>query len=84
MFSFVFVITGQAGVNQLGGVFVNGRPLPDCVRRRIVELALMGVRPCDISRQLLVSHGTFSFPFFTICFGIYICMLPVRSFMVYF
>ena len=59
-------ITGQAGVNQLGGVFVNGRPLPDCVRRRIVELALMGVRPCDISRQLLVSHGKNIFSFYKV------------------
>ncbi|ODN00627.1 Paired box protein Pax-1 [Orchesella cincta] len=44
-------------VNQLGGVFVNGRPLPNAVRLRIVELAQLGIRPCDISRQLRVSHG---------------------------
>ncbi|KAK7070250.1 hypothetical protein SK128_014764 [Halocaridina rubra] len=30
------------------------------VAKRIVEMALMGVRPCDISRQLLVSHGCVS------------------------
>ncbi|XP_055380507.1 paired box protein Pax-1 [Condylostylus longicornis] len=47
-------------VNQLGGVFVNGRPLPNATRLRIVELARLGIRPCDISRQLRVSHGCVS------------------------
>ncbi|KAM6906660.1 paired box protein Pax-1 [Lycodopsis pacificus] len=47
-------------VNQLGGMFVNGRPLPNPVRLRIVELAQLGMRPCDISRQLRVSHGCVS------------------------
>ena len=47
-------------MNQLGGVFVNGRPLPDHIRKQIVEMALIGVRPCDISRKLLVSHGCVS------------------------
>lgn len=44
-------------MNQLGGVFVNGRPLPDSIRQRIVELHERGERPCDISRKLQVSNG---------------------------
>ncbi|XP_013772640.1 paired box protein Pax-1-like [Limulus polyphemus] len=47
-------------VNQLGGVYVNGRPLPNEVRLQIVELAQLGIRPCQISRQLRVSHGCVS------------------------
>ncbi|CAI5452472.1 unnamed protein product [Caenorhabditis angaria] len=49
-----------AEVNQLGGVFVNGRPLPISLRYKIVELANQGIRPCDISRQLKISHGCVS------------------------
>lgn len=59
---FVRLLTEPAfgEVNQLGGVFVNGRPLPNAIRLRIVELAQLGIRPCDISRQLRVSHGCVS------------------------
>ena len=43
-------------VNHLGDLFVNGPPLPDSTRTRIVELAHNGMHPCDISRCLQVSN----------------------------
>ncbi|XP_028618475.1 paired box protein Pax-4 isoform X2 [Grammomys surdaster] len=51
---------GLSSVNQLGGLFVNGRPLPLDTRQQIVQLAIRGMRPCDISRSLKVSNGCVS------------------------
>jgi len=55
-----WIVEGTSGVNQLGGAFVNGRPLPDSTRQRIVQLACSGSRPCDISRLLQVDFNNSS------------------------
>lgn len=52
--------TGPGRVNQLGGLYINGKPLPKEIREEIVELARLGVRPCDISRRLKITHGCIS------------------------
>lgn len=46
--------------NQLGGSYVNGKPLPKEIRVRVLQLAQMGVRPCEISRKLKITHGCIS------------------------
>ncbi|CBY30607.1 unnamed protein product [Oikopleura dioica] len=50
----------SAKLNQLGGAFVNGRPLSLETREKIVQMSQMGVRACIISRDLRVSHGCVS------------------------
>ncbi|KAL9986964.1 hypothetical protein ACROYT_G001183 [Oculina patagonica] len=51
---------GPGGLNKLGGAYINGKPLSKEIRHKIVALALQGVRPCDISRRLRITHGCIS------------------------
>lgn len=55
-----FLSIGQGRVNQLGGVFINGRPLPNHLRMKIIDMAAQGIRPCAISRQVCLSFIHFS------------------------
>lgn len=52
--------TQTRSVNRYGRAFSNGRPLSDQLRLQILQLAVAGHRPSEISRQLLVSHGCVS------------------------
>ena len=53
-------LLGPGRINQLGGFYINGKPLPKDIREQIINLARIGVRPCDISRQLKITHGCIS------------------------
>ena len=53
-----FVGTGR--VNQLGGSYINGKALSNEIRHKIVAMASLGVRPCEISRRLRITHGCIS------------------------
>lgn len=47
-------------MNQLGGTFINGRPLPESIRQMILKLHHDGVKSSEISRVTKVSHGCVS------------------------
>uniref|UniRef100_A0A8R1TJL6 Paired domain-containing protein n=1 Tax=Onchocerca volvulus TaxID=6282 RepID=A0A8R1TJL6_ONCVO len=57
---FLPILDARTGKNQLGGIYANGRPLPVHLRERIIQMAASGIKPCQISRQLQVSHGCVS------------------------
>lgn len=44
----------------MGGSYVNGKALPESVRKQIIEMSLNNIRACDIAKQLKVSHGCVS------------------------
>uniref|UniRef100_A0A673MKS0 Paired domain-containing protein n=1 Tax=Sinocyclocheilus rhinocerous TaxID=307959 RepID=A0A673MKS0_9TELE len=52
--------TGHSGVNQLGGVFVNGRPLPDSTRQKIVELAHSGAHIFCVHRPMMMQKSNWT------------------------
>ncbi|KAI6183761.1 Protein gooseberry [Aphelenchoides bicaudatus] len=41
-------------------MYINGRPLPHHIRVQIVEMSKRNIKPCEISRELRISHGAVS------------------------
>ena len=60
MYKIVITFVGPGRLNQLGGAYINGKPLPKEIRHEILTLARQGFRPCDISRRLRITHGCIS------------------------
>ena len=58
--AFLAYFTDSARLNGLGGAYQNGKPLPKLPRRQIIALVINGVRQCDISRRLRITHGCVS------------------------
>ena len=56
----MITFVGPGRLNQLGGAYINGKPLPKEIRHEILTLARQGFRPCDISRRLRITHGCIS------------------------
>uniref|UniRef100_A0A915PUW6 Paired domain-containing protein n=1 Tax=Setaria digitata TaxID=48799 RepID=A0A915PUW6_9BILA len=54
------ILAARTGTNQLGGIYANGRPLPVHLRERIIQMSASGTKPCQISRELRISHGCVS------------------------
>ena len=60
MYKTVLTFVGPGRLNQLGGAYINGKPLPKEIRHEILTLSRQGFRPCDISRRLRITHGCIS------------------------
>jgi len=50
----------NSSMNQMGGTYTNGKPLPFVVRQKIIIMTNRGFKASEISKELKVSHGCIS------------------------